>query len=485
MMNRTLRRIVTLLLVAASYPVLGAEKLLLLHTNDWHGTVKATPALWLSKDHPPMLGGPQALAGSLGQYKLQALRQGIRWLQVDAGDRFQGTMEANFSHGQAMTDLYNALNYTAITLGNHDFDYGKKALLDSMKSARFPLVCANLNEAGMPWRSSLTARIGSFTIGITGVMTRDLPGLTYPENISGLTLTDPTSAAKRVTAELRKRGCDLIILLSHCGHDVDREIAHAVPDLDIIVGGHSDEHLSQPVQIGKTLIVQTRGYGSHLGALTLTRNENSPGIATFTYDSIALDPASWPASPGIASVIASWGQLVDEIAAQPVGVSPREFLRRPVTNGESQLGTQLCKAVSAQSGCPIVVFQAGGLRTDLPAGNIIFKDIYQVLPFNHQILVGKISGSDLLKLLDKGSDGEGAELCILGPRLKRDSGVFSAEFQGKQIAPEALYPISLNDFLAKGGDGFEEFTRVKELHPQGGIIRDALIDWIKKGNLGK
>ncbi|HNW34323.1 MAG TPA: hypothetical protein PKM25_05280, partial [Candidatus Ozemobacteraceae bacterium] len=61
MMNRSLRRIVTLFLIAAAIPASGAEKLLLLHTNDWHGTVRATAALWLTKDHPPVLGGPQAL----------------------------------------------------------------------------------------------------------------------------------------------------------------------------------------------------------------------------------------------------------------------------------------------------------------------------------------------------------------------------------------------------------------------------------------
>ncbi|HNW36574.1 MAG TPA: bifunctional UDP-sugar hydrolase/5'-nucleotidase, partial [Candidatus Ozemobacteraceae bacterium] len=417
-------------------------------------------------------------------YKLRALSQGIRWLQVDAGDRFQGTMEVNFSHGQAMTDLYNALHYTAVTLGNHDFDYGKQALTDSMKSARFPLVCANLIGIGMPWHSRLIAHVGSLTIGITGVMTSDLPTLTYPENIEGLILENPASAARRVTAELRKRGCDLVILLSHCGHDVDQELARAVPDLDIIIGGHSDEHLNQPEKIGKTLIMQTRGYGSHVGALTLIRDEHSGSISSYTYDSIALDPASWTASPEIDPIIASWGRMVDEIAARPVGESPREFFRRPGPDGESLLGIQLCKAVSAQSGCPIVLFQLGGLRTDLPAGKIVFKDIYQVLPFNHQILVGTILGRDLLSLLDKGSDKKGVELCILGPKLKRGAEGFAAEFEGKPVLPDARYPIALNDFLAKGGDGFEEFTRVENLHPQGGIIRDALLEWIRKGNLG-
>lgn len=476
--------IAAFLLIAVSIQALWAEKLLLLHTNDWHGTMKATPALWLTKENPPMLGGPQALAGVLERYKLLALRQGIRWIQLDAGDRFQGTMEANFSRGQAMTDLFNAFRYTAVTLGNHDFDYGKKALLDSLKTARFPLACANLHGAGVPWKSSIVSRIGSLSVGITGVMTEELPRLTDQDNIEGLFLENPASAARRETAELRKRGCGLVILLSHCGHDRDLELAKAVPDLDVIIGGHSRDHLARPVTVGKTLIVQTRGYGSHLGALMLTLDEQSQGIATCTYDSVALDPASWPISPMIDAVVASWGRMIEEIAARPIGESPREFLRKPDSSGESHLGTQICKAIAARSGCPIVVFQRGGLRSDLPAGNLVFKDIYQVLPFDHHILVGKISGKDLVTLLDKGSDGKDAELCMFGPVLKRDSGTFRVEFEGKQVSPEGWYPIALNEFLSGGGDGFEEFTRVKDLQPRGEIIRDALLEWVKTRKLG-
>lgn len=485
MMIRSLKRLAALFLFVLSTQAFGAEHLLLLHTNDWHGTIRPTSALWSTKENPPMLGGPQALAGVFQQYKLRAVRQGIRWLQLDAGDRFQGTMEANFSRGQAMTELYNALSYTAATIGNHDFDYGREALNESIRSARFPIVCANLTGPGAPWRSSLISRIGSLTIGITGVMTSELPTLTYPEHIAGLVLEPPASAARRVAAELRGRGCDLVILLSHCGHDVDQEIARAVPDLDVIIGGHTDHQLSQPVRSGKTLILQTRGYGSHMGALTLSFDEATRAIASFRYDSVLLDPASWPSSPEIDSVVASWSALVEKIASQQIGSSPQQFLRRPDAEGAYQLGKELCKAVSEVSGCPIVVFQAGGLRADLPAGNLIFKDIYQVLPFNHQILVGRISGKDLLSLLEKGSDRKDAELCIHGLSVKRSESGFSATFDGKAVDPKAEYPIALNDFLAKGGDGFDEFTRVRHLHPEGGIIRDALLERVRRGALGK
>jgi len=115
----------------------------------------------------------------------------------------------------------------------------------------------------------------------------------------------------------------------------------------------------------------------------------------------------------------------------------------------------------------------------------LYKDIYQVLPFNHQILIGRISGKDLLSLIAKGTDHRDAELCIHGLHIDRVAGNLSAVFEGKSVVPDAEYPIALNDFLAKGGDGFDEFTRVRGLHPRGGIIRDALLERIRQGNLGK
>ncbi|MBP7634085.1 5'-nucleotidase C-terminal domain-containing protein, partial [Candidatus Ozemobacteraceae bacterium] len=76
-------------------------------------------------------------------------------------------------------------------------------------------------------------------------------------------------------------------------------------------------------------------------------------------------------------------------------------------------------------------------------------------------------------------------LCVYGLLFSRTADELSVTFDGKPVVPEAEYPIALNDFLAKGGDGFDEFTRVRDLQSRGGIIRDALLERVRLGNLGK
>ncbi|MFZ2960047.1 MAG: bifunctional UDP-sugar hydrolase/5'-nucleotidase [Candidatus Ozemobacteraceae bacterium] len=460
----------------------------LFHINDWHGTMRSAPALWLQKNAPPTIGGAALLAGCVKELKRDALHEGRRWLFLDAGDRFQGSLEVNLTEGAVMTDLWNHLGIQIAAIGNHDLDYGQQKLSENLRKSRFIPVCANLSGQGALWRPSTVISLGKLRAGVFGLMTPDLAAVSLAKNIAGLHLTSVFEAARTQVAHLRAKGCDLVILLSHCGHIVDLAIAFAVPGIDIIVGGHSEDHLPQPRRIGKTLIVQTRGYGSHIGDLRLdvlprtTADTQTDAkvveayIASWSYRNIALDAASFSADPEAEAVIASWSNALSKEVDRFVATLSRPLLRKE-RSGENSFGNLICRAVSAKTRVPIAFYHLGGIRTDLPAGAVLWRNVYEALPFEHRICTGEMQGSDLSALLDEGIIGLAVTGLMRGPHGK---GAALTNSPTLPLDATTWYPVAFNDFIGRGGDGFKRFEKARNINASTNLVRNAVIETLTK-----
>jgi 2',3'-cyclic-nucleotide 2'-phosphodiesterase (5'-nucleotidase family) len=469
--------ILTCVLGVAAAPAQDPDlvRLSVFHVNDWHGTLESTPALWLNPDSPPVLGGPAVLATALRHFKLEALKRGEPYLLVDAGDRFQGTLEVNLSRGQFMSPLFNRLGFQFGALGNHEFDYGQPALFDSLRAARFAILCANLQAEKPLWKPAILVERRGVKIGLFGLLTDELPLVTFPENLKGLTQEKAMVAARRETANLRRRGAEFVVALSHCGHPFDLELASSVSGIDLIVGGHTAEHLEQPRRIGNTLIVQSRGYGTHLGALSLTWNRRTREIATYAYSLAALDPLRFPPDEDVARFLAS--ETRSYAAAADAWIATQPFpLLKDTWSGDRDPTRLIAQAVAIAAKTGISVFHRGGVRADLPSGSLNFRAIYKVLPFEHQVFSGRLNGRALLAILERGSDGLDSDLGVHGAARGPNGTWITAT--GETISPETDYSIAFNDFLAFGGDGFPEFKEAREVHQHPVLVRDAFVSFL-------
>ncbi|RCK77873.1 MAG: 5'-nucleotidase [Candidatus Ozemobacter sibiricus] len=457
----------------------GASRpLTLFHTNDWHGTIAPTPALWMGVADPPLVGGPGLLATLLRQRKFATLAGGGRYLLVDAGDRFQGAPVVNLSRGRLMTELYNLLGYTLVALGNHDFDYDLAGLRAAQQGARFPLLCTNLRLATASaslWRASAIAPIGGWRVGFVAAMTEDLPRITFPRNIDGVRLEPVIPALRREVARLREKGCDLVVLLSHCGHPYDLLLAVAVPGLDVILGGHSQDQLDQPRQINGVWIVQTRGYGSHLGEMTIYSGPGGKGIGRLEYRSHLLEAGRLRSDPAVDELFASATAALRSVTERSAGTLPEPLLRN--ANGRPSFAAVIARAVARQSGVPIGVFHCGGVRSDLPAGPLTIGQVLTALPFDHVVVTGELSGADLAAAFHRGTSL--GSLAWAG--LEQDpTGQIRLE-SGAALEPSQRYRVAFNDFLAQGGDGFVEFTRATGARDPSGLVREAFLAYLAAG----
>jgi len=250
--------------------------LAILHTNDTHSQIEP-----FEYKEMGLVGGVLRRNSLITETRAQY----PQLLLLDAGDFSQGTPYFNFFKGYVEIELMNRMGYDAVTLGNHEFDNGVKALAKRLKKAKFDVVCANYTFHNKVLKREVKPYIilerAGFKIGIFG-LTTDLTGLTSPETLELVTYHDAIETAKNLVPVLRNElKCDLIICLSHLGFDsenpenpvCDTTLAKEVGGIDIIIGGHTHTFLSEPYMVNGVRILQVANKGKHIGELIVDKNK--------------------------------------------------------------------------------------------------------------------------------------------------------------------------------------------------------------------
>ena len=254
-----------------------STKLTILHTNDTHSNIDPFP---INHAKFPGMGGV-----SRRHALIQKIRQNEEHvLLLDCGDIFQGTPYFNMFNGELEMKLMSEMGYDAATMGNHDFDIGLDGFKKAKRHAKFPFLCANYDFSetilnGETKRYEIFQK-GDLKIGVFGVGI-ELNGLVSSTNFEKTKYINPVESANLVAKELKQKGCDLIICLSHLGYDYpdstrisDRKLAQKSSDIDIILGGHTHTFLEKPTieknKKGKSVLINQVGYaGLYLGRIDI------------------------------------------------------------------------------------------------------------------------------------------------------------------------------------------------------------------------
>ena len=247
-------------------------RLVILHTNDTHSRIDPFP---MDGSRNQGLGGVARRAALIKQIR----RSNEHVLLLDSGDIFQGTPYFNFFKGEIEFRSMTEMGYDVATLGNHDFDNGVDGLVSMMPYAGFQFVSANYDISGsrlsryvLPYtiRSFAGIKVGLFGLGI------DFDQLVISHLHEGVSYLDPIETARETVQTLRNAGCSLIICLSHLGYRYrddrvsDTVLAQEVPEIDLVLGGHTHTFLDDPDIYrhvdGRTTIVNQVGFaGIRLG----------------------------------------------------------------------------------------------------------------------------------------------------------------------------------------------------------------------------
>jgi 2',3'-cyclic-nucleotide 2'-phosphodiesterase (5'-nucleotidase family) len=453
------------------------QSLVVLHFNDFHGQVQPVK----NKDGSAQ-GGLDRLAGLADAIRADDAGKHVPTLLLNAGDILTGTAFSTLFRGKPEFHVLGLMRLTAMTPGNHEWDCGATALETRARDASFPLLVANLkanDPARVFWKPFATFTVGHSRIGIIGVTTPDTPLTTAPGNTKGFTFTDPVAAVGNVLGSIGPRQWDFVIVLSHCGFDVDRKIAHAFPQIGLIVGGHDHKVIEKPWIENGVPIVQAGDRGRFLGRVTVTlRRGRRPAVAGTLIPVLNGTPASGDVARYIAPFLAREQEELGTFIAR----LPRELSgdRNLLRTAEAPIGDLITDGMRRAASADAAFLNGGTVRAGLPAGAVTQKDLYGCLPYFDSLHTTRLTGEQIQALLDRcasmpSTDPPGGFLQMSGISVTyRRGNARHVLIGGKPLDLRADYLVACTNFLCSGGDGLVEFTQGRDIRDWGISIQDIL-----------
>lgn len=455
-------------LSAASANMVFAEDLVIMHTNDVHGCMEP--------DRPSTAGGwlrCQVLVDSIR--KAEPLS-----LLVDAGDDVQGYMYFTLYGGEVEYGFMNRMDYDITIPGNHEFDNGLEALARNYATLRAERLCANYDFTGTPMEGltkDYTIRtFGDRKIAFIGVGCQP-KGMIIPENIRGVTYSDPARVADSIAGRLKAEGrADYAILLSHIGYTTavtglpcDSLLAASTRHIDLIIGGHSHTVIDPAApqcpnylvtnKAGRTvLIAQTGRWGTRLGKITIDLDSLTK---VPRYELLPVDSRyDSRISPETRKWLEPYRKGVEERMNQVIGHCDTDMTNDSLGALSNWVADMTWKIGSRLTGKPVdmAIVNIGGIRRPMPAGDISLGLIETMLPFSNSILVIRIDGRSLLDCFDIMARRNGDAISRQASAGMKDGRAIDILINGRPVDPERIYTIATIDYLAGGGDYMEPLT---------------------------
>ena len=278
--NKVGRAVLLALMLTVAVAAEGRRpvKLTILHTNDTHSCI-----LPLSPNLPDtMLAGRGGFLRRVALLK-QERRKDPDLLLFDSGDFSQGSSYYTMFKGDVEVGLMNLMHYDAVTIGNHEFDFGLENMARIFKLANFPIVCSNYDfgdtELAQIVKPYIVLERKGVKIGVFGLAPK-LDGLVFEKNYGPLKYLNPSTVAQQMVDVLKgKMKCDVVICISHLGWDVtdfpDNRVIQETQGIDLVLGGHSHTYLENLEWVndraGRRVAVDQNGkHAAFVGKLLLS-----------------------------------------------------------------------------------------------------------------------------------------------------------------------------------------------------------------------
>ncbi|XP_038120936.1 apyrase [Culex quinquefasciatus] len=521
--------LVALVLVGTARGQGNLYELSIVHINDFHARFEEVNAASVSCNRE---GGDTCVGGYARTMTVlkKLLAERNNPLYFNAGDNFQGTLWYNIHRWNATVEFLNMLPADAMTIGNHEFDHGVEGVVPFLNNINSPVLLANVDNSEEPefnkFQKSMMIERNGRKIGIIGVILKTTDNIA---NTGKLKFSDESETVKAEAELLKQQGANIIIVLSHCGLDVDEIIAaNAGPDIDIIVGGHSHtflytgDHPDIPgtsqgeypmvvTQQGghKVLIVQAAAYTKFVGDIVLFFDE--AGIIQRWSGNPYYLGADVVPDPEVVQALIPWKVAVDEQGNRRVGSAAVDLLKSSCNYAECNLGSFIADSMAAAfvplaepghwTYAAIAVVAVGGIRVSMFRGDLNFKSLIEVIPFENSLVCVELRGDHLLGVMEYAVEKSWDEDRFNGANMLQVSGlrveynvtkpigerVLALEVlcadcmvpRYEQLQPLKYYRVVTNSFIAGGGDGFSIFPQHGRNKRIGPVDIQAFEDYAK------
>jgi len=459
-------------------------QLQILTVNDFHGAL--------------VENGKNTGAAKLVQFLHEAkaeLPEGT--LIVSAGDMFQGSSDSNLLFGKSVVAVMNYAGFDAMTLGNHELDWGIDVLKQRIAQSDFSYVCANLLDkrtgktADFVKPYTIMERSG-VKIGMIGIATPETVFKVNPKLIASYTFADPVQTVNALVPVLQQQGVDLIVVVSHLSAfskengEVDGDAVDLVwktKGISAVVSGHSHQMVS--AMVNGVAVVQA-GYGGRaVGKVELLYDKANRQIDDSSVAVIKLPYPDLAADPEVQALLEEGQQEVAAVKGVVVGQNERALDHDRNVRDETLLGQWATDQMRQTAQADVAFQNMGGLRTGLAQGTVTMGNLYEIMPFDNTLVTVTMTGEQIRKALEQGLWNENAGV-IQYSGLKVVCDMESRQMvsvtlaDGTPLGLNKTYKVVINDFMASGGDGFIVFQAGRNLTDTGIPVRDMLADAIRK-----
>jgi 5'-nucleotidase len=430
----------------------------------------------------------------------------------------------------------NAIGLDLNAVGNHEFDKGSAELLRMQKGgcekhttrvpcrvepfggATFNFLAANVLQANGStiFPSSTVRQFGPVKIGFIGMTLKETQTLVTPAGVAGLSFADEAATANALVPSLKEQGADTIVLLIHQGGKPDvnyREsgcdgltgpILDIMDKLDpavlIVVSGHTHYAYACEMERGgaSRLLTSAGRYGYLVTDIRLTFDPSTRSLVRRTAVNVPVLLPDRPPTEGVASLVARYAAAAAPAAARVVGdmrgSAPYSEIYEESPASNLIADAQFFATKSKDRGAADLAFiNASGVRTSITPsadGSVTYGQIFSTQPFGNNLVVKTLTGAQLKTLLEQQfvlEKGQARVNSLMAPSanfrfsydLSRPEGqrIVSMLLNGNPVRPESRYRVTVNNFLASGGDGFAVLTEGKDTF-DAGLDLDALEAWL-------
>lgn len=482
-------------------------------------------------------GGAEYLATHVQRLRAASPRN---TLFVSAGDMIGASpLLSGLFHDEATVEAFGAMGLAFNGVGNHEFDEGVPELLrmqnggchpvdgcqdgDPFPGAAFGYLSANVYVDTARRRTLLppyaVRTVGGVRIGVIGLPTDTTPTVVTPAGVVGLSFVDEVETINRYAAVLKRQGVRTIVVLLHeggqqngAGQTIDTceslsgPVSEIVPrldsEVDVVMSAHT--HQAYNCRIGNVLVTSAASFGRVITRVRLRISRASGNVVSGRATNVPVT-RDVPRDAGLTALMAKYDRVAAPIANRVVGRITADITRAGNAAGESALGdviadAQLAATAPSGFGGSVVAFMnPGGIRTDLVAGQsaggeapgeVTYGEVFAVQPFANTLIVKTCTGAQIKALLEQQFDNPnvGADRILQVSRgstyaynrsAPAGSRVDAAaiKISGVTVDPAASYRVTMNSFLATGGDNFTVFAQCTS--PLGGEVDvDALVRYL-------
>ena len=469
------------------YFQIPSKNLIIIYTSNLRGQIKPFSGTVEGRQYE-QVGGLAFIKGFIKKMSQPFSYKPEDVLLLDTGDAVFGTAEATLTMGEMPLKLMNKAGYDAMAIGNFEFEFGFESLKNFTNGNFVPMLACNYRDVTSPigntFKPGIIVEKGGVKIGIIGLGQNDIARNTRLDNIVNLEVTDMVTSVQNTASFLKEKGAEIIVLLSHeptLGNNPN--LSKMFPDVDIVIGDLIGPGLTNFGQ--RPLVCQTApGRGAGVGIIKIIYQSGKWQVEQGLHRILPIDASAVEPDAELSQEISKFESKIDNLLDEPVTTSKGQFNHSFLE--ESTIGSLIADSMKETTGADVALTNSGGIKSVIYEGPLTLRNLYEILPFENNLMTVELSGNELETLIEQSlCDSKSGFLqssginCIYSTINPGGCRIIQLDINDKPIEFSSNYVVAINDFMYANTLDWPELSAGKNPKIKG-MVRESFKDYLKK-----